>query len=138
MAKEIQVIHMNGTQVEREAISGATDKIIIWHEPDGTTYQSHATGWTQTHAAGGVPLVSMGGPSGSDPVLITSGVMAFDTNGTTPLRTIYPDVNGTSNYIYDANSALLSMDTVDTGDTFRMTFTRTNGLVTAISGWVKQ
>jgi hypothetical protein len=64
MAKEIQIIHMQGTQTEREAISGATDKLIIWHEPDGAIWQSHATGWTQTHAAGGALLVSIGGSSG--------------------------------------------------------------------------
>jgi hypothetical protein len=56
MAKEIQIIHMQGTQQEREAILGATDKVIIWHEPDGSIYQSHATGWSQTHAAGSAAL----------------------------------------------------------------------------------
>jgi hypothetical protein len=61
MAKEIQIIHMQGTQQEREAILGATDKVIIWHEPDGSIYQSHATGWSQTHAVGGAGLVTTSG-----------------------------------------------------------------------------
>jgi hypothetical protein len=75
MAKEIQVIHMQGTQAEREAISGATDKLIIWHEPDGSIWQSHATGWTQTHGVDGVLLVSIGGSAGTNPVLVTLGTL---------------------------------------------------------------